>query len=877
MSLQDNPQYIQLDCKGLYTMPNSLSQVPKGSLLQADNIVVSYNGLMDMRRGIKQYGTSLQTITGVPTTEVFQEFVYKNTNLIWLGDATASYYAPGRAYFAYDSDGLGTWVQTTHPFSPPAYTLTDTYRSVQSNNNFYITSSTGLLKTDAPANPLRAAGGLPGLDGSAVLVDIAGFMSTNTEVAYRMTWITTDTNQNAVEGVPSTRVVIANNSGGDRNVQLTFTIPKTATTANKWVIYRSLMSASGTTEPSDELQQVLQGYPSNTDITNGYFTTTDSLPESQLGAALYTNSGQQGITQANNIPPLATDVCFFLGYVVYGAATTQQTFLLSLLSAEPPSGIQVGDTFTITNGLSNFTLTGAVSENISLGYFQIFTGGDPASDIEQTKISLIHVLNRYNQTLVYAYDADSAQSSTALPGDFYIQEQGIGGGVFAVSSSRSTCWNPSLTTTPSDNPSLTGGSTGGGFCSKFQQPESVPISNTINVGNPSFEWLRALPLRNSIIVLKQDGLFQLTGPTYPFAVTTLDTGTFLTAPESCAIMNNQVFAYTNQGVVTVSETGPGIISRPIENILQPLSAYLHPTFPQVTFGTAYQTDRKYLLSTISDSDDFQKATQQFVYDVITETWTTYIYPIAVNDILESTVDQRLYVASATDTYPYVFRERKSFTQLDYADIELPTTIVSSNGLVVTLTSTSNVIVGWSLVQLSSDQSQILNSSVITEILNGTEIQVTDIINWDLSGGSFTALEQPIAVAVRYCPITGTGAYIGTPGNPGLIKFFKEVQFFFQDVTFNSVNVSFSSDFIANSSTLALVPVPATQEWGQFAWGQIPWGGMEEFAVSSVRTYIPLYARRAHWLNLSLSISQAMTNFTYGGCVVVYQDVTTRSK
>ena len=91
MTLETDPQFIQLDCKGLFTMPNSLSQVPKGSLLQAQNTVVSYNGLLSVRRGIKQYGTSLAAITGIATTEVFQEFFYKGSKLIWFGDSTVDY------------------------------------------------------------------------------------------------------------------------------------------------------------------------------------------------------------------------------------------------------------------------------------------------------------------------------------------------------------------------------------------------------------------------------------------------------------------------------------------------------------------------------------------------------------------------------------------------------------------------------------------------------------------------------------------------------------------------------------------------------------------------------------------------------------------
>lgn len=847
-----------------------------GSLLNAQNVVVDYNGLLSVRRGIKQFGNAL-----VGTNfEVFQEFFYKDSKLIWYGDATLPTSDVVRNNFAYDSNGLGDWVNTSTNVASPAYVLTDTYRSAQSNDNIYFTGDRGMLKTDDPANALYAAGGQPGLDGVAALVDSAGFMATATEVAYRMVWQFTDANNNAVQGTPSTRIVIANTTGHSSNVNLTYTIPHGVTTAYQYQIYRSLQSASATTDPADELQLVITGNPSPTDISNGTFTVKDTVIEAELGAALYTNSGQEGISQANNIPPLSNDVCFFFGYLIYGACTTQQKFLLSLLSAEPPNGIQNGDTFTITRGTDTFTLTGASSENVALGEFQVFTGGDPGSDILFTKQSLIRVINRFAQDLIYAYDASDGSTASSLPGDFYLQEQGIGGGVYSVFSSNTTTWSPALDPVI-PTLSVAGGGKGSGFCSKFQEPEAVPLANTINVGNPNFEWLRCLPLRNSIIVLKEDGLFQLTGTTFPFTVTTLDTGTILTAPESAVVLSNQVFAYTNQGAVGITETGPGILSRPIENILQRISSYLFTQFPVTTFGTAYETDRKYILSTISETDDYQKATIQYVYDLITQSWTTYSYPVPVWDILESPSEHRLYVASADIAYPYVFQERKSFTTIDFADIEEPATIVSYNNTlvppIVTVTDTSKAQVGWSLSQLvlqGGIPTQVLNTSVITAIIDSTHVAVSDAINWDLSGLSQTSYEQPILVDVVYCPI------IGSPqgqGNPGIVKFFKEIQFFFQNVNFDFLTVRFGSDFVSVGSPLDLVPIPATNGWGQFAWGQAPWGGSTDFTVQSIRTYIPLAARRAHWLNLEISLAQALVGFTYGGCVLTFMPVTTRSK
>ena len=875
MTLEASPHQISLTCQGLFTMPNPLSQVPAGSLLVAENVNVDYDGLLTGRRGIRQYGISLETLTSIATTEVFQEFFYAGSKMIWFGDVSTS--GSNRYFWAYDSDNLGTWVTTTHPFSPPAYTFTDTYRYAQSNLNFYLTTTTGILKTDAPANALYPAGGFPGLDGTATGTGGSGWMADNTEVAYRMTWATTDANNNTYEGTVSPRVIISNSSGHSQNVSLTFTIPNGVTTATQYRIYRSLQSASSTTDPSDELQLALEGYVDSTDITNRYFTVVDLTIESNLQSALYTNSGQQGIAQNNNIPPLANDVCFFEGYLIFGAATTQQTFLLSLLAAGSPSGIQNGDTFTVKTGASSFTLTGASSENVSLAEFEVFTGGTPADNIYNTKLSLIRVLNQQPQTQVYAYDSTSTGSATSLPGDFYLQEQGISRVPFGVASSRSTAWNPALTSTPSDNPSLPGGGLGVGYCSKFQQPEAVPVANEISVGNPAFEWYRNLPLRNSVIVLKADGCFQLTGTSFPFTVTTLDLGTVLTAPESATVMSNQVFAYTNQGAVAITETGPGIISRPIENLLQQVSSYLHANFPKVTFGTAYETDRKWLLSTVSGGDNFVQATVQYVYDTITQTWTTYTYPVPLWDLLESPVEHRLYATSASTAYPYVFQERKSFTISDFADIEIPISVVSYAGRIVTVSSTAGAKIGWSLAQVDAySTDNPIRISVITAVLDSTHVVVTDLLLWDTSGGQYSAFEQPIPIDVQFCPIIGNADIPTTRGNPNAIKFFQELQVYFQNINFEEITFLFSSDFTAAAISVNLVPTQQSGGWGDLPWGSGPWGSGGA-ALQSIRTYIPLQARRAHWLNLEMQISQAMTQFTFAGLCLTYMPVTTRSK
>src|SRR4029077_4767371 len=116
----------------------------------------------------------------------------------------------------------------------------------------------------------------------------------------------------------------------------------------------------------------------------------------------------------------------------------------------------------------------------------------------------------------------------------------------------------------------------------------------------------------------------------------------------------------------------------------------------------YETDRKWIMSTISTTNSFELATIQYVYDIITQTWTTYRYPVAIWDLHESPTEHRLYAASANVSYPLMFQERKAFADSDFADIEIPTTITSFSGRNLTVTSTAGAHVGWSIAQLSAE-------------------------------------------------------------------------------------------------------------------------------------------------------------------------------
>ena len=66
---------------GLFSFPNPLVNVPSGALVQADNVVVSADQVVQSRRGITFIGSSI----GLPT-DVYIDSVFEFQNG-WIGDA----------------------------------------------------------------------------------------------------------------------------------------------------------------------------------------------------------------------------------------------------------------------------------------------------------------------------------------------------------------------------------------------------------------------------------------------------------------------------------------------------------------------------------------------------------------------------------------------------------------------------------------------------------------------------------------------------------------------------------------------------------------------------------------------------------------------
>jgi hypothetical protein len=234
------------------------------------------------------------------------------------------------------------------------------------------------------------------------------------------------------------------------------------------------------------------------------------------------------------------------------------------------------------------------------------------------------------------------------------------------------------------------------YYSKSQQPEAVPIVNYQDVGSKNKKIVRILPLRDSLFILTEDGIYRLSGDgPFNFQITLFDSSTIIKASDSAVVLNNQIYMFSSQGIATISDTGVSIISRQIENKLIPLTTSQYTNFPTATFAIPYESDRAYLLFTTKSVNDVT-STICYRFNTFTNTWVSW-------DIQKTcgVVNQQqdvLYLGPGDTNFTE--KERKSFTRLDHADrqFELTVPIGGINGNILSLGALFGTLVGDVFVQ-----------------------------------------------------------------------------------------------------------------------------------------------------------------------------------
>lgn len=320
-------------------------------------------------------------------------------------------------------------------------------------------------------------------------------------------------------------------------------------------------------------------------------------------------------------------------------------------------------------------------------------GPTTAQQLEQVAKSMEKVVNA-SDNLVYCYYQSGFQD---IPGQLLFENRQTTGAQFSIISNVGSQFNPTL---PS---SLVSGNQVSSsnevrpnriHFSKYQQPEAFPLANYIDVGPKDREIKRIIPLRDSLFIFKEDGIYRLSGDIAPFAIAPFDFSAQVLAPDSAVVLNNQIYALSTQGVIVVTDTGVSVISRPIENLILKMIKQC-VNYKSASFGISYESERSFLLWIPTNPND-TVSTQCFRYNTFTNSWTKWDNSKTCGIVNFS--DDKLYLGPGDINF--IEKERKSLTRIDHADRQYDLTVgldgVNSN--ILDINVISRIEVGDVMIQ-----------------------------------------------------------------------------------------------------------------------------------------------------------------------------------
>lgn len=368
-------------------------------------------------------------------------------------------------------------------------------------------------------------------------------------------------------------------------------------------------------------------------------------------------------------------------------------------------------------------------------------GPSTSQQLEQVALSTIDVVNFDATGFIYGFYQSGPETT---PGKILFEQRSPTGAAvtFYTLDSIEGQFNPTLGTTATSTNAVSTNEVRANriYYSKYQQPEAVPLVNYIDIGPRDKSIQRILSLRDALFVFKEEGIYRVTGDTAPFTIQDFDNSVYIRSVDSATVLNNQIYALTSQGVVTVTDTGVEVISRNIENIFSQITreGYAYQT---ATFGVAYETDRAYLLFTVFNKED-TTATICYRFNTFTRTWTAW--DISETCGLVKFSDSKLYLGAAD--IPQILQERKNLDISDYADRQYELSIGANaiTGLELQISSTAQADKGDAISQI-----QYLTIAQFNRILTklDSDVGVNDnnyaalltAINGDNLRNSLTAL------------------------------------------------------------------------------------------------------------------------------------------
>lgn len=569
----------------------------------------------------------------------------------------------------------------------------------------------------------------------------------------------------------------------------------------------------------------------------------DPAPAGRVPITVAISSGDSSTTVANLTATALDAIGDF-------TATDDGAAKVTVLNSRP--GLTT-DAVDVDAGVTIVVTTqGVTGENAASDEVGVFSEGTPSQNIEDTTRSLVRVINQStSNTTVYGFYISSVDD---FPGQFLIEERGLGGSSFAATSNRGEAFAPILPTSGTAVSSANDRFKNGLAFSRLQQPEAVPLTNILFVGGGDKEILRIAALQESLFIFTEKAIFRVLGDTPAnFQVQQFDANTRLLVRESVVTLANQVYAVTDQGVVQVSENGVAVVSRPIEITLLELLANDPDGFKNKSFAFSYETDRKYVFMTTQSASD-TSPTQTFAYNIFTNSWTHWTR--AADAAFVNPVDDKIYIARSV--FNQVSIERKDRDSNDFADEAIPITILSIDtaAQTFTLADASSVTVGDVIEEDSSTRAAVI--SVDTG---------TDIVGVDNITGFTTGVKDLLPAypqTIRWVPFTLK--------NPAALKHFRSVVMLFADNALfvknelSQFELTFRTERAVAEETVPVTIIGTSGDFGEDDFGDSVFGGIAVRPLEK-RMYVPRGQQYGAQLDVTFEHRKALEDFALQGITI----------
>jgi hypothetical protein len=369
--------------------------------------------------------------------------------------------------------------------------------------------------------------------------------------------------------------------------------------------------------------------------------------------------------------------------------------------------------------------------------------------------------------------------------------------------------------------------------SKTNQPGAVPLENADTVGDAGKTVVALVPLRESVLIFKEEGLYKLTGNTPDdFVIQPYDLTTVLAAPESAvAFKDNVPYLGKRGGEYAGESTGvQSLADGAVDETFLTLLAQ-NANLSSLAFGVSYEAEEQYLLWLPTAGESSGPISYAWVFRGDANAWTRW--PVPASHAIIDPATGKLTLVNGTD----VLVERKGYVSTDYQDVGGTASITAvTDSTHITMTGPG---VGDRITQ------GIYSARVLSAA--GSNLTLDTAGSWSVASADYA---KAIDCQVTWLPQAGE--------NPGTTKQFRELSLNFRLGQFSWIDVLLSTDI---SQT--------TESKRRYGRPLLP-------ANVNVRTLMSNNTARGVMINLGFRHRQALCNFQLQSSSLIYRQVNTRT-